>query len=161
METREKKRLAGERYDRIIAALNPSEWQSAETLLFDSQKFLNEYLDDERKQNTTRLSAFFKEIDEGERQPNASKSSPGKPQGKGKKEGKPNAVRDHRKIRKEISNVERKIAQLDERRRELDQQLLTATDPEEAMRLHNEVTALAEELAAAEERWCELSGPSM
>ena len=30
------------------------------------------------------------------------------------------------------------------------------TDPSEAMRLHNEVTRLAEELAEAEERWCEL-----
>ncbi len=105
--------------------------------------------------------AINREVDEGERQLNASKSTARKPPTKSAKGGKKNVQRDHRKIRKEISNVERKIAQLDERRRELDQQLLTATDPEEALRLHNEVTALAAELAAAEERWCELSGPSM
>ena len=108
------------------------------------------------------LYAMNREIDDGERQFNASKSTERKPTSKGKKGTKNNASeRDHRKIRKEITNVERKIVQLDERRRKLDQQLLTATDPEEALRLHNDVTALAKELAAAEERWCELSGPSM
>lgn len=107
------------------------------------------------------LYAINREIDEGERQLNAGKLTEQKPAaGKSKKEAR-NAERDHRKIRKEITNVERKIAQLDERRRELDRQLLTETDPDEALRLHNEVAALAAELAAAEERWCELSGPSM
>ena len=105
--------------------------------------------------------AMNREIDEGERQLNAGKVTERKPTSKGKKEAKNNNERDHRKIRKEITNVERKIAQLDENRRELDRQLLTATDPDEALRLHHEVTALAAELAAAEERWCELSGPSM
>ncbi|HJN09839.1 MAG TPA: ABC-F family ATP-binding cassette domain-containing protein [Pirellulaceae bacterium] len=108
------------------------------------------------------LYAMNREIDEGERQLNASKSTERKTTSKGKKGTKNNAGgRDHRKIRKEITNVERKIARLDERRRELDLQLLIATDPEEALRLHNEATAVAKELAAAEERWCELSGPSM
>lgn len=108
------------------------------------------------------LYAMNREIDEGERQLNASKSTERKTTSKGKRGIKNNAGgHDHRKIRKEITNVERKIARLDERRRELDLQLLTATDPEEALRLHNEVTAVAKELAAAEERWCELSGPSM
>lgn len=107
------------------------------------------------------LYAMNREIDEGERQLNVGKQAERKPAEKGKKEARNNVERDHRKIRKEITNVERKIAQLDERRRELDQQLLTATDPAEALRLHHEVTALAAELAAAEERWCELSGPSM
>ena len=105
--------------------------------------------------------AMNREIDEGERQLNASKLTASKPSGKPKKGAKQKVERDHRKIRKEITSVERKIAQLDERRRNLDQQLLTATDPDEALRLHNELTAVATELAAAEERWCELSGPSM
>jgi ATP-binding cassette subfamily F protein 3 len=105
--------------------------------------------------------AMNREIDEGERQLNASKSTHRKPAAMSKKGNDDYSKRDHRKIRKEISNVERKIAQLDERRRELDNQLLTATDPDEALKLHNEVAGLSKELAAAEERWCELSGPSM
>jgi len=34
--------------------------------------------------------------------------------------------------------------------------LLESTDAKEAMRLHEEVAALTEQLTPAEERWCEL-----
>jgi ATP-binding cassette subfamily F protein 3 len=33
---------------------------------------------------------------------------------------------------------------------------MTATDPAEALRLHNEVSALITQLAVAEDRWCQL-----
>jgi ATP-binding cassette subfamily F protein 3 len=33
---------------------------------------------------------------------------------------------------------------------------MTATDPAEALRLHNEVSALTTQLAEAEDRWCQL-----
>ncbi|MBL7180906.1 MAG: hypothetical protein ISS65_12000 [Desulfobacterales bacterium] len=59
--------LAWETYDRIITALNPSQWQDAEKLLYDNQQFLSEHLDAERKQKTAGLVAFFTEIDEGDR----------------------------------------------------------------------------------------------
>jgi ATP-binding cassette subfamily F protein 3 len=108
------------------------------------------------------LYAMNREIDEGERQLKTSKSTERKPPIKAKKgKNDDSHKRDHRKIRKEITNVERKIARLDEQRRELDKQLLTATDPDEALRLHNDVAAVSKELATAEELWCELSGPSM
>ena len=38
---------------------------------------------------------------------------------------------------------------------------MTATDPAEALRLHNEVTALTAELTTAEERWCDLQAEVM
>ena len=33
---------------------------------------------------------------------------------------------------------------------------MTATDPQEALRLHNEVEALSAQLTEAEDRWCQL-----
>jgi ATP-binding cassette subfamily F protein 3 len=101
------------------------------------------------------LYAMNKEIDDGERQLNASKAktpsianSP--------KDVRRAAVRDQRKMRKEINNLERKIARLDEQKRQLSSELLLATDPEEALRLHNEVAAATRELSEAEERWLAL-----
>ena len=57
-----------------------------------------------------------------------------------------------------MTNVERTIAQLDTEKRQLNGQLLQSTDPTEALRLHNEVAALATQLTAAEENWLTLNG---
>ena len=64
--------------------------------------------------------------------------------------------RDERKVRKEIKTLEQTIAQLDDQKRTLNAQLQKSTDAVEALRLHNEVSALTAQLAEAEERWCEL-----
>ena len=56
----------------------------------------------------------------------------------------------------EIANLERTIARLDAEKRDRNDALLAAIDPAEAMRLHTELTAVAEKLAAAEERWLAL-----
>lgn len=99
------------------------------------------------------LYAVNREIDEGERARHAaSKTSHGKPVKAAARSG----IRDERKIRKQLSKNEKLIARLDKEKNEINAQLLTETDPDEALRLHNEVTRLTEELAAAEERWCEL-----
>jgi ATP-binding cassette, subfamily F, member 3 len=66
------------------------------------------------------------------------------------------AHRNERDTRKEIKTLERTIAQLDEQKRSLNAELLKSTNAAEALRLHNEVSALAEPLAEAEERWCQL-----
>jgi ATP-binding cassette subfamily F protein 3 len=58
--------------------------------------------------------------------------------------------------RKEMVNLERTIARLDGQKRELNARFTSTTDPAEAMQLHTEVTTLTNEIAAAEERWCEL-----
>ena len=98
------------------------------------------------------LYSVNKEIDEGERQRNAtmSKAHPGK----SPKVVKRAPRRDERKIRKELSKIEKTIARLDQEKTAFSKQLLTETDPAEALRLHNEVTRLGSELAETEERWC-------
>jgi ATP-binding cassette subfamily F protein 3 len=101
------------------------------------------------------LYAVNKEIDDEERElslrrlskapaaPAASK--PARPKGRGERE-----------LRKAISALEKSIARLDEQKRQAGAQLLQTTDAEEALRLHEEVEALAAQLSAAEERWCAL-----
>jgi ATP-binding cassette subfamily F protein 3 len=66
------------------------------------------------------------------------------------------AQKNEREMRKELKTVERTIAQLDEQKRLLNAQLLESTDATEALRLHNEVSALAAQLAQVEDRWCVL-----
>ncbi len=100
--------------------------------------------------------AMNKEIDEGERQRNVQASSNVLPSGKPPKAAKRDSQRDHRQVRKAINNIERKIARLDEQKRSLNGQLLETADPTEALRLHNDVTAVTAELNEAEERWCAL-----
>jgi len=98
------------------------------------------------------LYAVNREIDEGERARQAASKSQGKPM----KTVARAAVRDERKIRKELSKNEKLVARLDKEKNESNAKLLNETDPDEAMRLHNDVTRLTKELTTAEERWCEL-----
>jgi ATP-binding cassette subfamily F protein 3 len=64
--------------------------------------------------------------------------------------------RDERAVRKEISNVEKTIAKLDDQKKKSSAELLTTTDAKEAMRLHEEIESLTGQLAEAEDRWCQL-----
>lgn len=99
------------------------------------------------------LYSVNKEIDDGERERHAkSKASPGKPMPAVKRAPR----RDQRKVRKELSKAEKAIARLDAEKTTLNQQLLNETNPDEAMRLHNELTKVTEQLNDSEERWCEL-----
>ena len=63
---------------------------------------------------------------------------------------------DDKAARKELKAVEKTIAALDGRRRELNAKLMDTSNAAEAMRLHTEVAALTAELEPAEERWMEL-----
>jgi ATP-binding cassette, subfamily F, member 3 len=65
-------------------------------------------------------------------------------------------ARSEKVVRKEMKALEKTIAQLDEQRRAANAKLLESTDAKEAMRLHEEVAALTEQLTPAEERWCQL-----
>jgi ATP-binding cassette subfamily F protein 3 len=58
---------------------------------------------------------------------------------------------------KKLKNVERKIARLDEEKRDLNERLLAVTDAAEAQQLHAELTKLTDELAELEEQWLDLS----
>jgi ATP-binding cassette subfamily F protein 3 len=102
------------------------------------------------------LYSVNKEIEEGEReQAKGLSKAPVMPAKASKPAPRP-ARRNERDIRKEMSNLERTIARLDEQKKQLNTQFLAATDPAESLRLHNEISSLTTQLADAEERWCRL-----
>ncbi|HEY0985273.1 ABC-F family ATP-binding cassette domain-containing protein [Schlesneria sp. T3-172] len=100
-----------------------------------------------------------KEIDDGEREEAArrTKLPPGvaKPNDVAKPAAK-EARRNEREVRKELSTIEKTIARLDDQKKASSAKLMETTDAKESLRLHNEVEALAKELAEAEDRWCQL-----
>jgi ATP-binding cassette subfamily F protein 3 len=104
------------------------------------------------------LYSVNKEIDEGERQQAKRLSKPSPAVGKGAKGTGRAARREEREIRKEMTNLERTIARLDDQKRQTNERLMAATEPAEALRLHNEVAAMTKQLAEAEDRWCQLQG---
>lgn len=63
---------------------------------------------------------------------------------------------DDRAMRKEITQLEKTIARLDDQKRTVNEKLMQTTDPMEAMKLHDEVVKVSTELEAAEMRWAEL-----
>jgi ATP-binding cassette subfamily F protein 3 len=102
------------------------------------------------------LYAVNKEIDDDERERESHFSKP-PASVKATKDPSPRpSQRNDRAARKEIVNLERTIAQLDGQKRQANDQLMQTSDAAAAMRLHNEVTALAAKIAEAEERWCQL-----
>jgi len=105
------------------------------------------------------LYAVNKEIDEGEREREREHRLSKPPAAAvAAKTGKPErtAQRNERAIRKEITNLERTIAQLDAQKKETNDRLLSTSDADLALKLHNEVSALSAQIAEAEERWCQL-----
>lgn len=108
-----------------------------------------------------------KEIEDGERARNPSKAKlaerdaakNNKSSGKNSPKQQTNSapVIDERTIQKELKNLEKKIAQLDAKRKELNDKLMQATDPHEAMQLHEEMTNVSDQLGEAEERWLEIN----
>ena len=101
------------------------------------------------------LYSVTKEIEEGERETatRMAKAPDRSPESQACSQGSP---RGEQELRKEIYNVEKTIAKLDEQKKLTNAQLLAATDPKEALRLHHELSELAKQLGAAEERWCTL-----
>lgn len=102
-----------------------------------------------------------KEIEAGEREQREAKSlkagssAAATPRNDKPKKSAP-PQRSEKEIRKEMTTLERAIAKLDEQKKLINGQLLQSTDPTEALRLHNEVTALTSQLADTEQRWFQL-----
>lgn len=97
-----------------------------------------------------------KEIGEGERERSPSKSKPSKAgTAAGTIERSP---AESKKLQKELKALEKAVQSLDDQRRTLNDQLMQATDPQAALKLHNELKAVEMELGLAEQRWLELSG---
>jgi len=109
------------------------------------------------------LAAVTKEIDDAEAadgNPRGNRKPP-PPADRGGKGGgtapaKASAPKNERDLRREVSNLERSIAKLDAEKKQANAALLAATDPAEAVRFHAEMTALADRLSQAEERWLAL-----
>ncbi|MAT69189.1 MAG: ABC transporter ATP-binding protein [Planctomycetaceae bacterium] len=66
--------------------------------------------------------------------------------------------REERELEKRLKSLERKIARLDDEKRALNDSLMTTTDAGEAKRVHEQLTALADEVATLEEEWLAVSG---
>ena len=99
-----------------------------------------------------------REIEEGERENKSSNRATLPPAEKLKaKTERKLSQNDERDRKKKIKALERKIAKLDEEKKALDQQMLTMTDPDEAMKLYNQIEAIGGQLASAEEEWLELN----
>ncbi len=101
------------------------------------------------------LYSVTREIEEGERETAAQMSKPPKELIKAKPAAK-TARRGEQELRKEIYNVEKSIAKLDEQKKLANSQLLASSDPKEALKLHHELSEVAKQLSAAEDRWCAL-----
>lgn len=108
------------------------------------------------------LAAVTKEIDDAEaadggQRPGRKAPAPvdrgGKPGPPAKGSGPRAAPGNDRDLRRELSNLERSIAKLDTEKKQVNAQMLAATDPAEALRLHTALTAVAAKLTEAEERW--------
>jgi ATP-binding cassette subfamily F protein 3 len=98
------------------------------------------------------LAGIEREIDDAEAADRPTKSAgPARPAARGGsgRRGEP----DDRDVRKEIAAVEKAIARIDAEKRRHDAALLSATDPEEALRLHELASEAAKKLAEQEERW--------
>jgi ATP-binding cassette subfamily F protein 3 len=102
------------------------------------------------------LYAVNKEIEDGERELAAQKKRMAPPPARIEAIERKTPRRDDRQLRKEMSNLERTIARLDKQKQDLNSQLLNTAAADEALRVHNELTSISQELSAAEDRWCEL-----
>ncbi len=97
-----------------------------------------------------------KEIDDDERQRSPSRSSSSKVAAAGSSSTQ-RAPMDEKKLKKELKAIQKTVVSLDQKRKEVNELLMQATDPAEALRLHNELKAVEMELGEAEQRWLELS----
>jgi ATP-binding cassette subfamily F protein 3 len=102
------------------------------------------------------LYAVNREIEEGEREQATRMSQAPADVRRAPKPAAAAPRRNEREVRKEIATLEKTIARLDDKKRRTNEQLLQATDPTEALRLHNEVAELTGQLETAEADWCRL-----
>ncbi|MEC7565766.1 MAG: ABC-F family ATP-binding cassette domain-containing protein [Planctomycetota bacterium] len=77
--------------------------------------------------------------------------------GGGRKSNDRDLQKRQRKLRREIQNLEKKIADLDRDKQLLNKQLVETTDADEALKVHTKFTEVSDSLARAEDRWLELT----
>ena len=101
------------------------------------------------------LYAVTKEIEDGERE-TATQMAKTPADVVKIKDASKSVLRSERDVRKEMNNIEKTIAKLDEQKKFANERLMSATDPADALRVHNELVDFANQLNQAEERWCAL-----
>jgi len=78
--------------------------------------------------------------------------------------GEPAATRkvlsgkEERELEKRLKAVERKIAKLDDEKKQLTASLMTITDGKESKRVQDQINAMAAEIAELEHEWLQISG---
>ena len=90
-----------------------------------------------------------KELEAGLRSEHTVRGADSKPADAARKRG----GKEERELQKRLKSLERKIAKLDERKSELQQQLLSVTEAAAAQDLHEQLTALNPEVEQLEEEW--------
>nr|MBA3484753.1 ABC transporter ATP-binding protein [Pirellulales bacterium] len=66
--------------------------------------------------------------------------------------------REERELEKRVRAIERKIAKLDDEKKELNAKLMQTSDAAESKRIRDQLAAMAEEVASLEHEWLEASG---
>jgi ATP-binding cassette, subfamily F, member 3 len=99
-----------------------------------------------------------KEVEEGERERTGNKLAPPPAAKIGSSKAKTElSGKDHHNARKQLRNLEKTIARLDNQRKELSAEMLTTSDAKKSLALHNQIASIQQELSESEEKWCELS----
>jgi ATP-binding cassette subfamily F protein 3 len=102
------------------------------------------------------LYMVSKEIDDEESRRRAEKPNPSKQTTKSSAKPISAPILDERQVRKQIGQLEKQIAKLDAQKKSVHERWMQASDPSESMKLHEELTAIQDELQTAETRWTEL-----
>lgn len=97
-----------------------------------------------------------KEIEAGERERGQGRMAKAPAEKGAAKKGSMSGKEQH-SARKQLRNLEKTIARLDEQRKKLNAELLSTSDADQAMKLHEEIQSIQAELTEAEDKWCEFS----
>ena len=96
---------------------------------------------------------MHKELEEGLRAEHATYAADGHADAAGAAPVRKLSGREERELQKRLRSLERKIAKLDEEKKEIEGRLVAVTDASEAQRLHSRQSELADEVAVLEEEW--------
>jgi hypothetical protein len=67
LATEQQAKQAGQTWDKLVMALNPSEWQTAQKMLYENRALFTSHLSAENKAAMAVLVDFFTSLDEGDR----------------------------------------------------------------------------------------------
>jgi ATP-binding cassette subfamily F protein 3 len=101
------------------------------------------------------LYSVNQEIDEGERE-RAQNKLASTPAGRMPDSRPAVSGKEQHNMRRQVRNLEKKIAKLDGEKKELNAIMLKTADADEALKLHHQIETLQKELADTENTWYEL-----